>query len=90
MKRFLIGLFLIAAVILGLSFYMGWFNLSVNKEKFKEDKDKAVEKVKDLGHQAKDKLSGSTEKDQRQATTPLQPTSTMPMGWPFDSTPNPK
>jgi len=59
MNRLLVGLFLIAACIVGLAFYMGWFNLSVDKEKFKEDKNKAVEKAKDLGHQAKDKISGT-------------------------------
>jgi len=59
MSRFVVGLFLIAACIVGLAFFMGWFNLSVDKEKFKEDKNKAVEKAKDLGHQAKEKFSGS-------------------------------
>ena len=51
---------------IGLGFYEGWFHigsdsdggkdrvtLTVDEEKFKEDKKKAQEKVHDLGHQEK-------------------------------------
>jgi anionic cell wall polymer biosynthesis LytR-Cps2A-Psr (LCP) family protein len=89
MKRFLIGLFLITAGIFALGMYMGWFNFTVDKVKFKEDKAKAVEKVKDLGQQAKDKVMG-TEKSKDQATTPVQPTSPGQPDWFFGSSPKQK
>jgi acetolactate synthase regulatory subunit len=66
---------LIVAVVAGLGFYMGWFHfssgsdgknahvtVSVDKGRIQEDKDKAVDKVKDLGQQAKDKVETATQK----------------------------
>ena len=71
MKRFLIGLVLIVAGVVGLGFYRGWIHLSseraadkprvtvtVDKEKMRDDKDKAVE----AAHTAKDKVAPTTEK----------------------------
>jgi hypothetical protein len=82
MKTFLIVLVLIVAAVAGLGLYRGWFafgsenasdkanvTLSVDKGKIEEDKDKAVEKVQDLGHQAKDKTATTTQKAKDQATT---------------------
>ena len=73
--RFLIVLVLIAAVVAGVGFYRGWFHLTsdraadksnvtltVDKDKIQADKQKAVDKVQDLGHQARD-----------QAPAPVQP-----------------
>jgi hypothetical protein len=61
--RMLIVLVLILAGVAGLGFYRGWFQMTsdrsadksnvtvtVDKEKMQEDKQKAVEKVQDLGH----------------------------------------
>ncbi|MCX5643745.1 MAG: hypothetical protein NTZ17_03525 [Phycisphaerae bacterium] len=75
MIRMLGVLALIVAVVAGLGFYMGWFHfssgsdgknahvtVSVDKGRIQEDKDKAVDKVKDLGHQAKDKVETATQK----------------------------
>jgi hypothetical protein len=74
MNRFIGAVVLIAAVAAGFAFYMGWFHvgaenadgksnvtLSVDKGKVKEDSHAAVEKVEELGHQIKEKVSGATE-----------------------------
>ena len=62
MARMLLALVLIVAVVAGLGFYKGWFHfssgsdgknahvtVSVDKDQIQEDKDKAVDKVQDLG-----------------------------------------
>jgi uncharacterized protein (UPF0333 family) len=62
MTRIFITLVLIVAVVAGLGFYMGWFHfssgsdgnsshvtVSMDKDQIQEDKDKAVDKVQDLG-----------------------------------------
>ena len=62
MARMLLGLVLIVAVVAGLGFYMGWFHfssgsddknahvtVSVDRDQIQKDKDKAVDKVQDLG-----------------------------------------
>jgi hypothetical protein len=70
-------LVLIVAGIIGMGFYRGWFTVSsdsqgdtrnitvsVDKEKIREDKDKAVEKVQDLEQRAKAKVAATTRKAQ--------------------------
>jgi len=60
-----------------LGFYMGWFHfssgsdgssahvtVSMDKGQIQKDKDKAVDKVQDLGQQAKDKVAPTTQKAQ--------------------------
>ena len=77
MARMLLALVLIVAVVAGLGFYMGWFHfssgsdgnsahvtVSMDKGQIQEDKDKAVDKVQDLGQQAKDKVATTTQKGQ--------------------------
>ena len=77
MIRILLVLALIVAVVAGLGFYMGWFHfssgsddknahvtVSMDKGQIQKDKDKAVDKVQDLGQQAKDKVATTTEKAQ--------------------------
>lgn len=72
--RFLIVLVLIVAGVAGLGFYRGWFDLTsdrgtdksnvtltVDRDKMKEDKQKAVDKVQDLGHQAKDRAEAAVQ-----------------------------
>jgi hypothetical protein len=49
MKRLLIVLVLIAAGITGLGYYLGWFTVVVDKDKFHADEKKALEKVKGGG-----------------------------------------
>jgi len=72
----MLGVFvLIVAVVVGLGFYMGWFHfssgsdgngahvtVSMDKGQIQKDKDKAVDKVQDLGQQAKDKVATTTQK----------------------------
>ncbi len=75
MTRVLLVLALTVAVVAGLGFYMGWFHfssssddnsanvtVSVDKEQIQEDTDKAVDKVQDLGPQAKDEVATTTRK----------------------------
>jgi predicted negative regulator of RcsB-dependent stress response len=77
MIRMLGVLVLIVAVVLGLGFYLGWFHfssgsdsrnahvtVSVDKGQIQEDKDKAVDKVKDLEQRAKNKVATATRKAQ--------------------------
>jgi len=67
MKRLILVLVLVAAALVGLSFYMGWFRLSsgnaeskanvtlsLDKEKLQSDKDNVVNEVKDLVGRAKE------------------------------------
>jgi hypothetical protein len=68
MKGLLTVLVLLALVICGVGFYRGWFEFStgksedkttisvtVDKNKIKEDEEKAKDKMQDLGRQVKDK-----------------------------------
>jgi hypothetical protein len=77
MARMLLVRALIVAIVAGLGFYRGWFHfssgsddtkahitVSVDKDQIQKDKDKAVDKVKDLGQQAKDKVATTTQKAQ--------------------------
>jgi len=85
MKSLLIVLVLLVAGVLGLGFYLRWFHvasdsgdgkgnitLTVDTDKIQEDKVKAMEKVHDLGHQAKDKAAGPTEKGKDKPAQPPQ------------------
>jgi len=75
MKALLVVLALLVAGIAGLGFYRGWFSvasdsadaksnitLTVDQDKFQEDRKAATESVQDLGRQAKDKTVGPAEK----------------------------
>ena len=67
MKSLIFMLVLIAVGVAGLGFYMGWFQLSshsgdhkasitlsVDNNKIQADKDKAVNKVQDMGQRTKE------------------------------------
>lgn len=75
MNRLIGAVVVVLAIGACLAFYLGWFHvgadnadgksnvtLSVDKEKVKEDSKAAVEKVEELGHQLKDKVSGASDK----------------------------
>lgn len=75
MNRFLFLIVLVAACLIGLAYYQGWFRvgtatsdgktnltLSVDTDKVKADSNAAVENVKDAGRQIKDKVAGPSEK----------------------------
>lgn len=69
---------LVLVIALGvLGFYQGWFHVSsssqdnrtditvsVDKDKMEKDKDRAVQKVEDLGQEAKQQVSPTTRKAQ--------------------------
>jgi hypothetical protein len=73
MVRILFVIVLILAIVAGIGYYRGWLHVSsnsdnnntqvtvsVDKDRMQEDKDKAVNKVEDLGQQAKDKVAPTT------------------------------
>ena len=45
MKRLFIVLVLIAAGIAGIGYYLGWFSVSVDKDKIRSDEKRASDKV---------------------------------------------
>jgi predicted negative regulator of RcsB-dependent stress response len=68
MKRLVIVVVLLAAGVVVLGFYQGWFRLStdntdqkssatitVDQDKFQKDEEKAKEKVQNFGHNVKEK-----------------------------------
>jgi uncharacterized protein YdeI (BOF family) len=74
MKALLIVLVLLVAGIAGFGFYRGWFSfasdsadakstitLTVDQDKFHEDRKTALENVQDLGRQAKDRTVAPAE-----------------------------
>lgn len=61
MKKFVRGLLLVAAVIVGVGVYRGWF--SVNKDQIERDESAAKAEIESIERQIKDKasdLKGST------------------------------
>ena len=75
MKRFLFVLVLFGAGAVGLGFYQGWFHiesdkadgksnitLSMDRDRFQEDRKTAQEKVHDVGNKIKDKVTGQSGK----------------------------
>ncbi|MFN4261311.1 MAG: hypothetical protein ACK4RK_18660 [Gemmataceae bacterium] len=75
MKTLLVVVVLLVAGVVGLGFYRGWFSftsdssdaksnvtLTVDQDKFREDREAATESVQDLGRQAKNKVAGPGEK----------------------------
>jgi len=76
MKRFLIVLLLLAAGVVGLGFYLGWFQLStgstgeksnftitVDQNKMREDEEKAKQKVQDAGKKLKEQTGTEKSKN---------------------------
>jgi len=74
MKHLILAIVLLAVVVVGLGFYRGWWSVAsdsvdaevhldvtVDKDKIREDKTNALEKVQDLGHQVKDLATASPE-----------------------------
>jgi hypothetical protein len=70
MARFISVLLVIVLVIAGFGYYRGWFvfgtshegdktniNISVDKEKIRDDEKKAEDKVRNLGHKASDEVN---------------------------------
>lgn len=85
MARLIIALLLVAACVVGLGFYLGWFHftsdrgddkdhatVTVDEEKIREDKKKAEEKLQELEHK-KDKATAPAEKGKDPGAPPAQP-----------------
>ena len=75
MRKVLLALFVMAAVVIGLGFYLKWFSftpkggedntsipIAVDKEKIKSDVEKGKEKAKDLTEKGKEKVKDLTDK----------------------------
>lgn len=63
MKKVMISVLLLVAVVAGVGLYRGWF--TVNETKFRQDEAAAKAEVRDLAEEAKDKaadLSGKSKK----------------------------
>lgn len=87
MKNLLIVVVVLIVAVAALGFYRGWFHvasasadgesnltLTVDKDKMKEDKAKAMDRVHELGHQAKDTAGEPAEKSgKREAAPSAQP-----------------
>ena len=63
MKNWLLKFLLLAAVIIGVGIYRGWF--SVNETKIQQDEDAAKTEMHELGQQVKDKTSDLKDKVDR-------------------------
>jgi hypothetical protein len=86
MSRIFLALVLLVACVVGLGFYLGWFEvasdgtdgkthikLTVDKEKIKEDEQKVLEKVHNIGRPGTDKATAPAEKKGDEAVPPVQP-----------------
>jgi hypothetical protein len=75
MRRLMVVIFLLAIGIAILGFYQGWFRLSsnsmdhessatitVDKDKFQKDEEKAKERVQDFGKKTMEKTGDRTDK----------------------------
>jgi hypothetical protein len=83
MTRFLGALVLIAAIIIGAGWYLGWFhfstggsdrttdfNISIDKDKMREDGEKAKDKLHEFGNKVKDKVEDRSEKTKDSGSRP--------------------
>jgi hypothetical protein len=74
MNRFFVLFLVLVIGVVALGAYQGWFtftsnnsddkanvNIKIDKDKMQEDEKKAVKKVQELGHQAKDKAETATD-----------------------------
>jgi hypothetical protein len=68
MKRLLLILVVLVAVVAGVGWYRGWFtvstgrdeiNMKMNKEKLKEDEEKAKDKLEELKDKIQEKANES-------------------------------
>jgi hypothetical protein len=83
MLRFLGVLLLLAAGVIGLGFYLGWFHFSkdsdgqktnisitVDQDKIREDEKRAKEKVQGIGQQVKERTGAGAEKSKDNGPRP--------------------
>jgi regulatory protein YycI of two-component signal transduction system YycFG len=73
MSRFIVALLVIALVVVGVGYYLDWFQVkkddstgktsiqvTIDKEKIKADEDRAKAKIQDLRHQAGERTKEAT------------------------------
>jgi hypothetical protein len=83
MRRLLIVLVLLVVVVAGLGYYLGWYHVStggtdgknsptitVDQAKIEADKEKAKEKVQDLGEKVKEKVNATPDKGKEETPRP--------------------
>lgn len=83
MKRLFVLVLVLAAGIVGLGFYLGWFQFSTggtdqkpnitfttDKDKIQGDIKKAGEEVQKAGQTVKEKIGGGTEKSKDEGSRP--------------------
>jgi hypothetical protein len=76
MARIIATLVVLAALVAGVGFYRGWFTVTtdkdsshtdvtvtVDKDKIKEDEQKAKDKAKELEQRTKEKVESATQKN---------------------------
>lgn len=83
MKRLFVLVLVLAVGIVGLGFYLGWFQFStggtddkpnvtftVDKDKIEKDKKKAEEELQKAGQTVKEKIGSGTEKSKDEGSRP--------------------
>ncbi len=83
MKRFFVLVLVLVVGIVGLGFYLGWFQfstggtdekpnltLTVDKDKIEKDKKKAEEELQKAGQAVKEKIGSGTEKSKDDSSRP--------------------
>lgn len=83
MKGFLGVLLLLVIGVVGLGFYLGWFNfstggteqnpsatISVDRDKIRKDEEAAKKKLRDAGQAVKEKIGSKTEKNNDDSSQP--------------------
>lgn len=78
MSRFLVVLLLLVIGVIGLGFYLGWFQFStdhtdqksnvtftIDKDKIQQDREKATEKVQEAGQSIKEKIGSESKKGEK-------------------------
>jgi len=78
MTRFLGALVLLAALIIGLGWYLGWFhfsttgddqkthiNITVDQDKIRGDEEKAKERLREIGQKVKGRAGDGSERPSR-------------------------
>ena len=76
-------MFVVALAVAVLGFYLGWFHVSTNqandqtnisitvdKDKIRQDEQKAKETVQDVGHQVKERIGKVTDKAKEEKPNP--------------------
>ena len=73
MARIFLVLVLIVACVAGLGFYLGWFDVTVHKDKIQADEQKVLDKVHGIGSRGTDKATTPAETSGERAVPPVQP-----------------